>query len=411
MNTVSDDIVLPELGDDRVAAIEERVFARIGDEDAPAVAALGSARDRSRRRRTRVWWGAGAAAAIIVVAAIAAPAIVRSITPTAGSDAMVPDMVAPAGSAPELFPYEESAGGRDSDLSMADGSAVAGSGVAESAAGTAVEPGTGADREIIANGSVALAVDDVHVAAREVAALTGDLGGYVEQLTVDGAGPDDVRMNSGTMPYEPYQRSGGWVQVRIPADQLDAAMERLGELGTVESSTVSRQDVTDQAVDLRAQVAAAEASVARLTELMSQAETVGDLLAAESALAERQATLESYRQQLEWLDGQVAMSALSVSLTPRVEAVAADPAGFGDGFAAGWYGLIAALNALVIALGFLLPWLAVAAAAALLVWGLIRLFRRSRRPRAAVPGSAGPGSVGAGSADSGSADSGAPEER
>ncbi len=72
------------------------------------------------------------------------------------------------------------------------------------------------------------------------------------------------------------------------------------------------------------------------------------------------------------------MSTLSVTLTPVVEPVTADPAGFGDGLVAGWNGLVATLNGIVIAIGFLLPWLAVAAIAGLIVWAIVRWVRRRR---------------------------------
>lgn len=75
------------------------------------------------------------------------------------------------------------------------------------------------------------------------------------------------------------------------------------------------------------------------------------------------------------------MSSLTVSLNGETETVAADPAGFGDGVAAGWNGLVATLNGIVIAVGFLLPWLAVIGVLALLAWGIRRIVktRRSRR--------------------------------
>ena len=178
-------------------------------------------------------------------------------------------------------------------------------------------------------------------------------------------------------PY-PSRDGGGWITVRVPSAELDGALAALAGVGEVTASNLSRQDVTDQAVDLRARVSASEASVARLTELIAQAQSVADLIAAESALAERQATLESDRQQLEMLENQVALSTLSVQLMPDTPTVEADPAGFGDGIAAGWNGLVATLNGVVIALGFLLPWIAVLALGAAIVWGVVRLVRRAR---------------------------------
>ena len=97
----------------------------------------------------------------------------------------------------------------------------------------------------------------------------------------------------------PYTPDGAWITVRVPADELTGMVRELSALGEVTASSVNRQDVTEQTVDLRARIEASQASVDRLTELMSQATSVADLIAAESALAERQATLESYQAQLE----------------------------------------------------------------------------------------------------------------
>ncbi|MFX5574754.1 DUF4349 domain-containing protein, partial [Acinetobacter baumannii] len=81
--------------------------------------------------------------------------------------------------------------------------------------------------------------------------------------------------------------------VRVPATSLQSVMDGLSAVGDVTATSVNRSDVTEQTVDLRARVAAGEASVARLTQLMSQASSVSDLIAAESALADRQAQLDS----------------------------------------------------------------------------------------------------------------------
>ena len=138
---------------------------------------------------------------------------------------------------------------------------------------------------------------------------------------------------------------------------------------------MNRTDVTDQAIDLRARVDATQASVDRLTQLMSQSASVDDLIAAEVALSDRQALLESYEQQLAQLESQVAMSSLQVNLTSETPPVKADPAGFGDGLVTGWNALVATLNGIVIALGFLLPWILVVGVAA-----LHRLGHRAARP-------------------------------
>lgn len=363
----SDRDALPDLSDETIARIESGVFDEIRA-------------DRRRRsaRRGRVWAGVGAAAGVIVVAALVGPALVGSAG--ASNEAGQP-----------LIGQVQ-----DGDMTLipgtADGARFGGgaldSATVEGAAGGGMVGGDAASgsRELIASGSLSLRVDDIDASAAEVADAAEARGGYVESLNLGSNGMivDGMVMdgNSTVMPASP---NGAWVQVRVPADQLTATMDELAGLGEVTASNVSRQDVTDQAVDLRARITSAEASVARLTELMAQSASVADLIAAESALAERQATLESYQQQLEMLEGQVSMSSLSVDLTLAQETVEADPAGFGDGLVAGWNGLIATLNGIVIGLGFLLPWIVVAALASAVVWAIRRGIRGRRVRRAERP--------------------------
>lgn len=376
---------LPELTAHRIDEIERALFADI--------AAERTRQSGRRTRRTRLWIAGGAAAAVIAVAAVIAPAV-GSVVGGAGStgDEAVVAPVAPADT------------GADSGTSFAED------------AGGAVEPAPGqvqdgalrqglvtgelADRDIITTASATVTVDeaaDVDAAARAIGNSAVAHGGYVEALDVgsSGSGSPVAPMEGGivydTMPY-PVPTDGAWVTVRVPADQLASVVDDLDAVGEVTASSVNRQDVTEQTVDLQARIDAAQASVDRLTDLMAQAESVADLIAAEAALSERQALLESYQQQLEMLDDQVAMSTLSVTVVPEIVPVTADPAGFGDGLAAGWNGLVATLNGIVVALGFLLPWLAVAAVAALVVWGVVRLVRRRRqRMDAAAPRAASPG--------------------
>ena len=233
-------------------------------------------------------------------------------------------------------------------------------------------------------------------AAGDIAASAEAHGGYVESMSIGQTGvvypvdPNGVVYDS-TYPNPYPSPDGAWITVRVPADELSAMVDELAGLGEVTASTVNRQDVTEQTVDLQARIDAAQASVDRLLELMTQAGSLSDLIAAEAALAERQATLESYQQQLESLESQIEMSTLSVTLVPKSEAVEADPAGFTDGLAAGWNGLVATLNGIVIALGFLIPWIARR--------GGHRAHRLGHRPaREASAGAAGLAASGAGGA-------------
>ncbi len=366
---------LPELSARRIEEIEQALFADIARERA-------AKRARSTRRG-RLWLAGGAAAAVIAVAAIIAPAVGQLVSPGAGSSdsaiepGVAPD--APVDSGDGAATTEEDLGGRTGDDSGVSGGS------------TFTDPEQG-EREIITTASATVVVEDVTVAARTIGNSALAYGGYVEAMSIGTNGDAvPVEPESGvaydTSPY-PYPYPGGaWITVRVPSEDLPALVDELSDVGEVTASAVNRQDVTEQTVDLRARTEAAQASVDRLLDLLSEATTTADLIAAEATLAERQALLESYQQQLEMLESQVAMSSLTVTLTPVVETVEADPAGFTDGLVAGWNGLVATLNGIVIALGFLLPWLAVGAIVALVAWAVVRAVRgrRARRRADAAP--------------------------
>ncbi|KAA9110803.1 DUF4349 domain-containing protein [Microbacterium rhizomatis] len=357
---------LPELSDVRIDAMEDALFADIARE-----------RGRSATRRRRVWLGAGAAAAVIVVAAVIAPTVVGLVSPSSSTSSTI-------ASAP--VPLSDSAA--QSEIAK-DAAGVAGSS-ALPGANTAVDP------QVITTASATIAVEDVATGAQRVGAAATALGGSVESTTIGQSGV--VFPMGGAADSIPVAPSpdGGWVTVRVPSDQLSALIAQLPGIGEVTASSITRQDVTDQTIDLQARIDASQVSIDRLTQLMAQATSTADLIAAESALAERQATLESYQQQLSYLSGQVEMSTLTVNLTAKNTAVTADPAGFGDGVAAGWNGLVATLNGIVIAVGFLIPWIAVIAVIAAVVWAIVSIVRRVRsrrntRPSAEEPARGQPG--------------------
>lgn len=359
---------LPPLSDERIGEIEDALFAAIARERLIEHAA---ARRRTRRRRT-IWWSTAAAAVVLVGAVAVGPLLSGAVTGGAGGSVAVDQGAPDLNSAPES--------GTDA------GTGFVGNGrTTDGGAASAAEPGA-AEREIIATAQATVRVDDVAAAAQAIGAAAEERGGYVEAMNIARTGEDAQAIadraaqgsDGVTLPVPPATAT--WVTVRVPADELTGAIDELSRVGTVESSSITRQDVTEQVVDLKARIDALETSVTRLTELMGRAGSVADLLAAESALSQRQAELESYQQQLEAVQGQVSMSSLTVSLAERTETVTADPAGFADGLVTGWNGLIATLNGIVVAFGFLLPWLAIAAVVALVVWGVLRLRRRRGRP-------------------------------
>lgn len=355
MNDQTSNETLPPLSQAAIDRIEGAVFAEIATERPPARPSA----DRARVRRRRWLTGGGIAAAFVVGVLVTPPilGIVGGGTATSTADGWG-------------IMTESGAGGQSESADIAPRAETD-----TTAGATEIAPlaeDQAASREIIANAQATLQVKDIAKAAASIAALAEEHGGYVESTDI---GKSRETVDS-SMPVPP-DGGYGWISIRVPSDDLTAVIDELSDSGEVLSSSISKQDVTSTAIDLRARVEATRASVQRLTELMSQSGSVSELIEAEVALTDRQAQLESYEQQLAALEDQVAMSSLQVQLTESTAPTKADPAGFGDGLLAGWNGLVVSLNAVVIALGFLLPWLAVAGIVVL----VIQLIRRARRRR------------------------------
>ncbi len=243
-------------------------------------------------------------------------------------------------------------GGADSS---ADGSAAMPEPAPEGPGGSPLSPvDTDPDRQVVTTATASLAVEDPAEGAQRVSELVESVGGRVDERTEQAASGDDG-----------VDGAVADLVVRVPADALTGVLADLEDLGDVEHVSVSRSDVTAGVVDLDARIAALQTSVARLQALMDGAATTEALLAAEEALSERQANLESLRSQ---------------------RALLADggPDGFLGGLGTGWRALVAALGAAVVVLGVLLPWLVVAGLIAGGVLVPVRLARR-RAGAAAAP--------------------------
>lgn len=231
------------------------------------------------------------------------------------------------------------------------------------------------ERQVIRTGYVSMQVDDVTKSAFDVHALIKKRNGLISS--------EDTQ-SSGDMTYAN-------ISAQIPADSLDDFIADVSALGTVTSINVTAQDVTTQVVDLDARIKALQTSIDRLTELLAQASRIEDLLAIETQLAQRQAELDSLTAQRQWLGDQVAMSTITVSLSPVTQIADVDAPGFLSGLQSGWAAFLSLIMVAVTAVGFFLPFLLVLAVIAVpLAIVLVRQSRRHRRVPTAPTAPAAP---------------------
>ncbi len=261
---------------------------------------------------------------------------------------------------------------------MVDGEMAAEAPRMDSASGTSAS--IDAERQVIRTAYISMRVDSVPASAADVRGIAGGFGGIVtdESMTADGSSDADVANSYAT------------VTVQVPADRLEDFLSAIADLGTVDSRTVSAQDVTLQVVDLDARIDALTTSITRLEQLLARAETVEDLLAIETELSRRQADLDALQAQRTWLGDQVAMSTVTVSLSPTTYVTSSGAPGFLSGLETGWSALVAAAGALITLAGVLLPFLVLLGIIAVPVTFLIvRLARRGRRVQGWESGATG----------------------
>jgi len=236
--------------------------------------------------------------------------------------------------------------------------------------GFAADSTTPVERQVVVTGSVTLTVDDPAAAATEASEIVEGAGGRIDGRSESGRGEDGARR--------------AYLTVRIPSEKVNDTVEQLRELGEVTDISIDKQDVTAVAQDLDARITALQASVDRLLGLMSQAATTADLIAIETSLSERQASLESLQAQKRSLDDQIDLSTISLTLQTPAAVAGELPGDFLGGLSAGWSGFVAFLNGLIVVIGVLLPWLIFLGGFSLGVTFLIRWILR-RRSKPAVP--------------------------
>lgn len=170
------------------------------------------------------------------------------------------------------------------------------------------------EQRIVKTGEVTLEVSNVGEALGRVRAMALELGGYVGGS------------QAGTL------EDAATLTLRIPAATFEDALARLhGMDAKVLAEATREQDVTTQVVDLGARIDNLQASEASYRELVTRAERVEDILAVQSRLDEVRGEIEQLTAQLEALEGQAALSTLTITLVPAATPVATTTAAWDPG--------------------------------------------------------------------------------
>lgn len=126
--------------------------------------------------------------------------------------------------------------------------------------------------------------------------------GYVSSSNVKGAG----RRTSG------YRTL--YLTARIPAEEIDAFISEMGQLGTVVSQMESAEDVTLQYSDTESRIESLKTEQKSLNQLLEQADSLETIIALQDRLTEVRYELENYESKKKLYDDLISYSTVDITL-------------------------------------------------------------------------------------------------
>ena len=214
---------------------------------------------------------------------------------------------------------------------------------------------TAVPRIIIRTGSARVEVEQLDSAIARARAWTQRYGGYIGNISIQ-AGREQVRQAQ--------------LEIKIPANRFDAAVDALGTLGKVESVQLNAEDVSEEYVDATARLNNARRLEERLIDLLTtRTGKLEEVLAVERELARVREEIERIEGRLRFLRSRAAVSSLLLDLH-EPEPLLSRP---GDNvllsaFIRAWRNFVNFIAGGIAALGYALPLAALVA----LVWWLLR---------------------------------------
>lgn len=168
--------------------------------------------------------------------------------------------------------------------------------------GSILEPGV--DRKIVYYGSFQIRTKSFDSDYQSIITLLNELGGYIEESSINGEKPEDWRDNG----------RYASLRVRVPSKNFDAFTSRVGNMGETLSSSVSGKDISLDYFDTETRLKTQRTRETRLLALLEQAATLEDIVELESALAEVSYEIQMLETSLRNFDSLIDYSSVTISL-------------------------------------------------------------------------------------------------
>lgn len=257
----------------------------------------------------RRWTLALGALALIVVASMII-GVIANLKPESSSSERTSSTYsypAPAATAaPAAKPPVASSGGSATSSGGSNSAPAPGSSASGSIGSAADQQQLPADRLIIRTATVSLTADDVERTLQDVRALAAEKTGVVFQ-------------SSSTIRNE---RTYATLTIQVPSATFDDTMNRLRKLTGVKvaSEDATSQDVTEEYVDLTAQLTNLKATETELVRLLGKTTSVSEILSVQREISSVRGEIDRRQGRINYLEKKTALSSITVTIAPVLPA-------------------------------------------------------------------------------------------
>lgn len=168
------------------------------------------------------------------------------------------------------------------------------------------------ERKIIRDADVYMTADDADACYKSLLAKAKELGGYEA---------NSYRRSNDNGSYRYIDISA---TIKVPSEKLDTFLAFLGDAGTVESQSVSSNEITAEYYDVKTRLESKRAALERYLEMLEQASTIAEMISIQNQIDYLTEDIEAYEGRLKLYDSQTSESRVSLDIHQKVEMTATD---------------------------------------------------------------------------------------
>lgn len=176
------------------------------------------------------------------------------------------------------------------------------------------------DRKIVRNAELDLEADSPEKVQEQITSIAEMKGGFV------------VESNQSMSDVKASSRDIVTMTLRVPSDKFGEALDEVRKAATrVVTETVKGEDVTEEFIDIEAQLKTKKALEAQFMEIMKRAATVDQALEVQSELSDVRGEIEKIEGRKRFLENKSSLSTIKIRLQ-TAQVIAATTHSFGERF-------------------------------------------------------------------------------